>query len=122
VVPEKYNWGEESEDDRRVDIVYPLPYGVGAPIGAWGQGGGALGVGEPNFFLAEGGGGRVFPQASPVRQGVFGGEQPVQKCGVDRDRFGGVTDRGKSACFSWVDQLFGRPDVVRGGFARESAQ
>jgi len=60
VVPESYQGGGAFEDDRRVDIVYPLPYRVGDPIRARSRGGGALGEGESDLLLGEGGGGGVL--------------------------------------------------------------
>ena len=59
VVPECYQGGEKFEDNRRVDIVYSLPYRVGDPIGPWSRGGGALGEGESDLLFGEGGGGGV---------------------------------------------------------------
>jgi len=55
VVPTCYQGGEEFLDDRRVDIVYLFPDGVGDPIGARSRRGGALGEGESNLLLGEGG-------------------------------------------------------------------
>jgi len=43
----------------------------------------------------------------------------VQECVVDRDRVGGIGEGGESGALSGGDQLFGRPDVVRGGFREE---
>jgi len=60
VVSERNQGGEEFEDDRGVDEVNPFPYGIWDPIGAGGQGGGALGEGVPDFLLGEGSG-RMVP-------------------------------------------------------------
>ena len=43
----------------------------------------------------------------------------AQKRVVDRDWVRGVGEGGKPGGFSRGDQLFGRPNVVRGGFGKE---
>jgi len=43
----------------------------------------------------------------------------VQKCVVDCDWVSGVGEGREPVGFSWGDQLFGRPDVVWGGFCKE---
>ena len=122
MVPKCYQGGEEVEDDRMIDVVYLFPYGVGDSVGTRCRGRGALGKGESNFLIGEGGGGGLFCQASPARQGFFEGEKVVQECIIDGDWGRGIWEGGKPRGLSWVDQLFGRPDVVRGGFSEQWAQ
>jgi len=43
----------------------------------------------------------------------------VQKRVVDSDWVRGVREGREPGGFSWDDQLFGRPDVVRRGFGKE---
>jgi len=47
------------EDDCKVDVVSLFPYGVVDPLEALSGGEAALGVGEPNVFSGERGGGEV---------------------------------------------------------------
>ena len=119
VVAKCHQGGEELEDDRGVDGVHLLPYGVRDPIGAGGRGGGAFGEGVFDFFFREGGGGRVLGQASSAREGGLRGEEVVQECIVDRDGIICVWEGGKSGGLSRSDQLFGCPDVIGGRFCEE---
>jgi len=43
----------------------------------------------------------------------------VQECVVDCDGVGGIREGGKPGGLPWGDQLFGCPDVVRGGICEE---
>jgi len=119
VVSESHQGGGEVQDDQGVDEVHPLPYGVGDSIGAGGRGGGALGKGDSDFFFGEGRSGGVLCQASPTGEWVLSGEKVVEECVVDRDRVGGIGEGGKPGGLSWSDQLFGRPNVIWGGFCEE---
>jgi len=119
VVPERHQGGEESADDPRVDEVYLFPYGVGDPVGSWGRGRGALGEGESDFLFGEGVSGGDPCQAAPAGQGVFGGEEVAQKRTVDCNGVRGIREGGEPRGLSRGDQLFGGPDIVRGGFCKE---
>ena len=59
MVPECYLEVEVFEDDCKVDVVSLFPYGVVDPLEALSGGEAALGVGEPNVFSGERGGGEV---------------------------------------------------------------
>jgi len=52
-------------------------------VGAWRRAHRAFEKGESDYVLGEGGGGRLFHQASPARQRFSGGEEVVQECVVD---------------------------------------
>jgi len=119
VVPESHQGGEETKDDRGVDEVYLLPYGIGDSIGAGGRGGGTLGEGESDFFLGEGRSRGVFCQAASSGEGVLRGKEVVEECIVDCDRVSGIGEGGEPGGLSWSDQLFGCPDVVQGGLCEE---
>jgi len=43
----------------------------------------------------------------------------IQKRVIYRDWVRGIRAGGEAGGLSWGDQLFGRPDVVRGGFCEE---
>jgi len=119
VVPKGNLGGKEMEDNRGVDEVHLLPYGIRDPIGARGRRGGACGEGGFDFFTHEGRGGGVIHQASSSGEGIFGGKKMIQEGVVDCNGVGGVREGGKSGGLSWGDQLFGRPDIVCGGFCEE---
>ena len=68
---------------------------------------------------SEGGGRGVLLQVASAGQGVLRGEEVVQKRIVDSDWAPGVGKGRKPGGFSWGDQLFGRPYVVRRGLCKE---
>ena len=62
--------------------------------------------------------GFFFRRPLPGR-GSLWGEEVVQKRLVNCDWIRGVGEGGEPGGFSWGDQLFGRPDVVRGGLCEK---
>jgi len=56
-------------------MVYPFPYGVGDPIGAWSRGGGALGEGESNLSLVRGVAEGFFVSRPLLGRGFLGGKK-----------------------------------------------
>jgi len=59
--------------------------------------------------------------ATPAGQGLRGGEEIVQKGGVDCDWVRSVGEGREPGGFAQGDQLLGRPDVVRRGFCNQSS-
>jgi len=95
VVSERYQGGEEFEEDGGVDEVEPVPYGVGDAIRSQGRGGGGLGEGESDLFLSEGGVRGVPLQAASAGWGVLRGEEVVKECIVDSHWIRSVGKGGK---------------------------
>jgi len=69
--------------------------------------------------LVRGGAEGFFVRRPLLGRGLLGGKKVIQECVVDCYGVGSIREGGKAGGLLWGDQLFGCPDVVRGGFCEE---